>query len=118
MAHEAFGLDFEVHNARHDLIEKMLWEIGARALALGVNVILDFGFWAKEERDFFCARASELGANCQIHFLDVSSTALLERLKLRNESLPTGTFNIPEHMLQEWITWFQAPTPEELAFNR
>jgi predicted kinase len=115
-----FGLDledFEVHNARHDLIEKMLWELGARALSLGVNIILDFGFWAREERDFFRARASDLGANCQIHFMDVPSTELLERLKLRNASLPTGTFNIPEDSLQEWMTWFQAPTPDELELN-
>jgi predicted kinase len=115
-----FGLDledFEVHNARHDLIEKMLWELGAQALSLGVSVILDFGFWAKEERDFFRARAAELGASCQVHYLNVSNSELLERLKLRNASLPTGTFNIPEQMLHEWMTWFQAPTSEELKLN-
>jgi predicted kinase len=112
-----FGLDlddFEVHNARHDLVEKLLWEVGARALSLDMNVILDFGFWAKEERDFFRARASELGARCQVHFLDVSNTELLERLRLRNENLPAGTFKIPEALLEQWITWFQAPTSEEL----
>jgi predicted kinase len=112
-----FGLDledFEAHNVRHDVIENMLWELAARALSLGVNVILDFGFWAKEERDFFRARAFTLGASCQIHYLDVSNAELLERLKSRNANLPAGTFNIPEQMLEEWITSFQAPTPEEL----
>jgi predicted kinase len=99
------------------VIEKMLWELGARALTLGVNVILDFGFWAKEERDFFRARASELGANFQIHYLDVSNAELLERLKSRNANLPAGTFNIPEDSLQEWMTWFQAPTTEELELH-
>ncbi len=115
-----FGSDLEnleEHNARHNLIEEMLWEVGARALALGVNVILDFGFWAKEERDFFRARALELGAKCQIHFLAVAKTELLERLRLRNADLPSGTFKIPEVMLKEWMTWFQAPTPNELEVN-
>ncbi len=112
-----FGLDlenFEAHNARHDLIEKMLYEVAARALSLSVNVILDFGFWAREERDFFRARALELGAGFQIHFLDVPEAELLERLKVRNANLPSGTFQIPEEMLKDWMTWFQAPTTKEL----
>jgi predicted kinase len=115
-----FGLDledFEAHNARHDLIEKMLWEVAARALRLGVNVILDFGFWTLEERNFFRTRAAELGANCQIHFMDVSKTELLERLKLRNANLPEGIFSIPESTLEEWMTWFQAPSLEEFQLN-
>ncbi len=39
------------HDTRHSLIEALLWDIAARALALGVNVILDYGFWAREERE-------------------------------------------------------------------
>ncbi len=115
-----FGLDLKdlgAHNVRHVLIEKMLWELGTRALSLGINVILDYGFWAKEERDFFRARALELGAGCQIHYLEVANTELLERLKSRNANLPSGTFHIPEDSLQEWMTWFQAPTPAKLESN-
>ena len=41
-----FGQDAEEleHDARHSLIEMMLWNIASRALELGMNVILDFGF--------------------------------------------------------------------------
>jgi predicted kinase len=35
----------------------MLWNIASRALELGTNVILDFGFWAREEREEFRLRA-------------------------------------------------------------
>jgi predicted kinase len=114
-----FGLDLEnqEHDARHNMIETIMWKLATRALKLGVTVFLDFGFWAREERDFFRARASELGASCQIHFMDVSSTELLERLKLRNTDLPSGTFKIPEESLQEWMTWFQSPTTDELLLN-
>jgi predicted kinase len=40
-------------------------------LALGGNVILDFGFWAREEREALRSRAKELGASSEVHFLDV-----------------------------------------------
>ncbi|MFZ0711174.1 MAG: ATP-binding protein, partial [Terrimicrobiaceae bacterium] len=40
-----FGQDAEApeHDARHGLIEALLWELASRALVLGTNVILDFG---------------------------------------------------------------------------
>jgi predicted kinase len=39
------------HDTRHGLIEAMLWNIASRAMILGTNVILDFGFWARQERE-------------------------------------------------------------------
>lgn len=112
-----FGYDLEEdeHNARHDLIESMLWDIAARVLVLGVNVILDFGFWAKSEREDYRDRAAQLGAGSQIHFLNVPEAVLLERLATRNIHLPQGSAYIPEKNLKEWITFFQPPTPDEIA---
>jgi predicted kinase len=102
------------HNARHFLIESMLWDIAARVLVLGVNVILDFGFWAKSERDDYRGRAAQLGAGSEIHFLNVAEVVLLERLAIRNTHLPQGAAYIPQAKLKEWIAFFQPPTPHEL----
>src|SRR4030042_6333310 len=60
------------HDARHSLLEAMLWNIASRALELGTNVILDFGFWAREEREDYRSRAKQLGASSEGHFLDGS----------------------------------------------
>jgi predicted kinase len=111
-----FGQDVEEkeHDERHFLIEAMLWEIAARALELGVNVILDYGFWAKVEREDYRARARKIGASSEIHFLDVPEAALFERLAARNVQLPPGAAYIPEAMLKEWIPLFQPPTADEL----
>lgn len=54
--------DWAVHDARHTAIEARLWQTAARALELGVDVVLDFGFWTRQERDEFRGRAHELGA--------------------------------------------------------
>src|SRR3974377_453175 len=60
------------HNCRHGLIEALLWDLAARLLILGTSVILDFGFWAREEREDFRLRAKKMGASSEVHFLDVS----------------------------------------------
>ena len=102
------------HDARHSLIEAMLWDIASRALALGTNVILDYGFWAREEREDFRLRARQLGASSEVHFLDVPEEELLRRLALRNAQPSQASFYIPEDMMKPWIASFQRPTPDEL----
>ena len=111
-----FGQDAKEpdHNARHTLIEAMLWKIASRALELGVNVILDFGFWAREEREDYRLRAKQLGASSEVHFLDVSKDELFRRLEQRNSQPSQETFYISVEMMNPWIEFFQKPTPDEL----
>ena len=112
-----FGHDVleEERDARHDLIEALLWKVAARVLTLDVNVILDFGFWGKGEREDYRSRAAALGAKSELHLLDVPTEVLLERLEKRNAELPEGATYIPEVKLKEWIGWFQLPTQDELV---
>jgi len=112
-----FGQDAEEpeHDARHRLIEAMLWKIASRALELGANVILDFGFWAREEREDYRLRAKQLGASSEVHFLDVSEDELLRRLDERNSQPSHESFYISINMMKPWIEFFQRPTPDELV---
>ena len=70
-----FGSDFNVtednmdHDLRHTKIEELMWKTAKEVLQLGVDVILDFGCWAKEERDCFKQKAHALGARFQIHYM-------------------------------------------------
>ena len=111
-----FGQDAEEpeHNARHGLIEALLWEVASRALVLGTNVILDFGFWAREEREDYRLRAKQLGASSEVHFLDAPGDELLRRLVRRNSQSSSMAFHISEEMMKPWIAFFQKPTPDEL----
>ena len=103
------------HDKRHSLIEDMLWQIAARALALGTNIILDFGFWAKEERDDYRSRARDLGARSEIVFMDVDEEELMKRVRTRNESLTNTIAYIPEELMIAWIRFFQRPDANELV---
>ena len=111
-----FGQDAEEpeHDARHSLIEALLWNIASRALELGTNVILDFGFWAREEREEYRLRAKQLGASSEVHYLDVPEDELLRRLAVRNLRPSQESFVISEEAMKPWIASFQKPTPDEL----
>ncbi len=111
-----FGQDAEEpeHQTRHTLIETLQWEVASRALALGVDVILDYGFWTRAEREDFRSRAKQLGAGSEVHFLDVPEDELLRRLTHRNAQRLLQTFNIPEEMMRPWFALFERPTFDEL----
>jgi len=114
-----FGNDAmeEDHDKKHENLEEILWEIAKRVLALGVDVILDFGFWGKAERIYFKKQAKELGVDFRIHSMDVSREELYERLDKRNKELPEGVFEIPREKMDEYIKKFQPVEQEELTEN-
>jgi predicted kinase len=122
-----FGYDFgdnmtesaeAEHDSRHESVESIMWDVAARVLVLGVDVILDFGCWVRSQRDEFRSRAKNLGADFKIHFTDVPEEVLFERIKARNEMHAEGTFFIPEAKIKEWIQIFEPPSSEELDSSK
>jgi predicted kinase len=98
-----------------DPVEAVQWSVAERALGLGVNVVLDFGFWSRAEREEFRGRAAALGAASEIHFLDVPRQVLLGRLAARNAALPPYAFRVSEAQLNQWWGLFEPPGADELA---
>lgn len=95
-------------------VETVQWQMAKRCLALGCNVILEWGFWSREERDFYRGEAAALGAGFQLFYLAVERDELWRRLKLRNANLPAGSFIVTEQELDLWSSWFQVPSADEL----
>jgi predicted kinase len=102
-------------DAARDPVERVQWAVAERALALGVHVVLDFGFWSRSERESFRARAAALGAGSQVHALELPKAALWTRLEARNAQLPPHTFRITREQLDAWWDLFDPPAAEELA---
>lgn len=112
-----FGDDFhqsDEHDARHDRVEALMWQVGRRLLKQGVSVILDFGFWAKEQRDEKRAEVEALGADFQICYLDTPLPELLRRLETRNLTGENVFTSITVEDMSQWAALFQAPEEEEL----
>jgi predicted kinase len=98
-----------------DPVEAVQWELAERALRLGVNVVLDFGFWSRAEREEFRARAAALGAGSELHFLDVPRAELSARVAERaGAEPPAGTFPVTEAQLDAWWQVFEPPRADEL----
>ncbi|HZO90690.1 MAG TPA: AAA family ATPase [Chthonomonadaceae bacterium] len=98
-------------------VEAVQWEVATRALVLGIDVVLEWGFWSREERRHYRAQAEALGACVELRYLEVGREELWARLSKRNANLPPGTFVVTEEQLNLWWSWFEPPTQEELELN-
>jgi predicted kinase len=96
-------------------IEQELWHLAQDILGLGVSVVLDFGLWARVERDEMRAAARELGVGVELHYLEVPVDELWQRIEVRNSAPPRDSESITRAHLDEWHAAFQAPDAAELA---
>ena len=97
------------------LVERLQWAVAMRALELGCSVVVDWGVWAREERDLCRTEARRIGARAVLCLLDPSVDELWERLSRRNTDRPSGAFEISRPELLRWSRRFQRPTADELA---
>jgi predicted kinase len=106
-------LDRPHRDAVRDRVEAIQWQVARRALALGCNVILDWGFWSQAERAEYGQRTEAVGARVRVVFLDATTDELWSRISQRDESTE-GTLQITRSELERWSTKFEPPTEEEL----
>src|SRR5687768_5829041 len=110
----ALGIDYYDEQMRVRL-EKRLWGLGQELLGLGQSVILENGFWAREEREELRLAARRLGVAVELHYLDVPVDELWRRLEIRNEEAKPGTAPIRREDLETWSRQFEALDAAELA---
>ena len=96
-------------------IERELWRLAREILCLGVSVVLDFGLWARRERDEMRSTARDLGVGVELHYLDVAPDELWRRIESRNTEPPWESHPIRRPDLDDWLRVFQAPDAAELA---
>ena len=92
-------------------IEALQWELAQSLLRLGLSVIIEWGTWARAERDALRTGARALGAGVELHALVLPTEELLERIRCRGRENPP----IERADLDLWHAAFEVPTPEEIA---
>ena len=95
-------------------VEAQLWALTRELLAQGQSVILDWGHWARVERDEKRLGARALGVGVELHYLDATLEELIARAQRRNASGEWTASPITRAHFEQWATIFQAPDEEEL----
>lgn len=96
-------------------VEQELWRLAQEILRLDLSIVLDFGLWARVERDEMRSVARDLGVGVELHFLDVPADELWRRIDARNSQPPWDSHPIRRADLDGWVALFQAPDAAELT---
>lgn len=101
-------------SAQRFRIEGKLIGVGMRAAQLGINVVLDFGLWAEDERSALRWIAGRLGLDLDVIYLPITYEEQRRRIAERFTTKP-GQFQLDDDELRQWHGQFQPPGPAELS---
>jgi len=108
LGHDVWDDEFRV------LLEAQLWALTQELLAQGQSVILEWGHWARVERDEKRLGARASGVGVELHYLDVPLDELIERAERRNASGEWSASPMTRAHFERWATIFEPPDAEEL----
>lgn len=97
-----------------DVIEGRLIEVGLRALELGINVVIDYGLWGRDERSALRQAAADRRAVVEMHHFELDPAEQRRRLDQRQAEAPHTTWPMSDEELAEWAAKIDVPRPGEL----
>jgi predicted kinase len=107
MAELGIGLHDEEARAR---LGRLFWLHAQDLLRLGLNVVLESGFWLRSDGDEKRLGARALGVAVELHYLEVPFESLCRRLERRKQANVQGAVPITREMMERWVQFLQPPT--------
>jgi predicted kinase len=88
-------------------------DIALACLKAGIDVIIDEGFWVKEQRDEISQRVRNVAAIPKLYYLKVPIEVMRARTLKRTEEPPIDSFTIDEDSFNQYLKFFEPPSTDE-----
>jgi predicted kinase len=105
----------EAVDRHRETVESIQWSLAKDLLSKGLDVILENGFWSRDERESLLAEARRLDCRVELHYLDVPRSVLLDRIAHRNVHGGSTDIPVDPGELDRWLGWFTPPEEAELC---
>ena len=105
------------HDDTYPVIKPYLWRKAAEIVRAGANVVLDFGFWSRADRDEAKAYFAQAGIELEWHYVSVTDEEWRRNISSRNEQVLCGeteAYFVNEGLARKCIELFEEPYPGEL----
>ena len=107
----------EKHDEITEKTEKYLLKKTVEIISIGVNVILDWGFWTYKNRRFITEYFKELNINIEWHYVDVDRETWYKNVQKRNKDIENNIENayfIDDNLAKKFWNIFEEPQKEEI----
>lgn len=96
-------------------VKSKIWEMSEAFLTRGHDVLLDYGFWRRADRDIYRQRAKDMGVECVIIDISTDFELCKKRVLARTEAMPEGALVIDENAINLFWQSFE-PLQDDEAF--
>ncbi len=104
------------HNEILNKCKTYLYELAQQIIQANVDVILDFGFWKREERKSIIEFFNSKNIEAQIHYVKVDKDTWNAQIEKRNELVKAGKlkcYYVDENMKEIFEKAFEEPSMDE-----
>lgn len=108
----------EFYNVFAERVNKYLMKKAVEIVKAGCNVILDWGFWTKAERQETTKYFNQYGIDVEWHYVDIEQPRWEQLIEERNIKIQSGNggsdFYVDEGLLNKLLSKFEEPTRDEI----
>ena len=105
------------HDEYANNTQKYLFDKSEEFVNAGVNVILDWGFWTKTNRDKAKSFYKSRGIDTEMHYIDICDETWKQRLAYRNAKVEAGetdAYFVDENLANKFAAIFETPDKDEI----
>lgn len=105
------------HDEYVERAEKYLLNKSMELISKDINVVLDWGFWTKAEREFAKGFYKSRNIECELHYIDISDEVWKSRLHKRNNAVlanETSAYYVDENLAAKFASIFEVPSENEI----
>ena len=98
-------------------LEQYFFQKSVEIVETGINVILEWGFWTKTERDFAKEFYSSRGIEYEFYYISISDEEWYRRLDKRNKDVlekKSDAYYVDEGLAQKFKSIFEIPGKDEI----
>lgn len=108
----------EYYNVFAEKVNKYLMKKAAEIVNAGCNVILDWGFWTKEDREATTKYFHQSGIDVEWHYIDIEPSRWQQLIEKRNTKIRNGNvgsdFYVDEGLMKKLLSKFEEPKRDEI----
>ena len=105
------------HDEYVERTEKYLLNKSLELIENKINVVLDWGFWTKAERESAKGFYKSRNIECELYYIDISDEVWKSRLHKRNNAVlanETSAYYVDDNLAIKFVSIFEVPSEDEI----
>ena len=107
---------------KHDEMSKRIWKYllqkAEDIIMTNTNVILDWGFWSKNDRNYIDEYFTSKGIGCEWHYVNINDVSWQKNIDERNKRVVAGVggsdYYLDEGLMKKLLSKWEEPQKEEI----